>query len=425
MEDNEESHPEESGPDSEETESDSEDENCIYEYDIITKKVITDCELKPTDVDDWEATPWLYAWNNKYEDDYDSNLVGKWMIFVPFSKVNDLWIRIKEAITDSHLWNSKVSTAKNGNRIYAIMIYTKDYTDIEDVISVLDYLEKSGLKPPGRAIKYKTDNQTRAGIYCGSNQRPSIYSSDTIRETKKPHETAPDFRKERARRNPHAIREYYRERYDLINKKVITRCIFNPTEINRDVKDWLYAENNKYTKFADYDPKLGGKWMIFVPSSKVNEVWIQIKGAIKESYLWQAKVSTKNPDRDTHVIMISTKDYNDIQDVIEVLHYLEESGIKPQEEVIKYKTNDQTCEGGNKRPWIYTSNTIREMWNSLQEARKRQPESASYRTGPSNKIQWSKSAQETGERQSHSTGSKNYRKNSNETNEYLSWRKRP
>jgi hypothetical protein len=61
------------------------------------------------------------------------------------------------------------------------MIYTKDYTDINDVIHVLNYLESSGIKPPQFTIKYKTDQQTRAGIYSGSRQKPWIYSSDTIR----------------------------------------------------------------------------------------------------------------------------------------------------------------------------------------------------------------------------------------------------
>ncbi|KAJ3649276.1 hypothetical protein Zmor_021028 [Zophobas morio] len=161
--------------------------------DYQTKKVIRDCNLKPTEVKK-EVQPWLYAYNvnTGFDDDDDDDegdyttttKVGKWMLFVSPEYVNSVWQKIKNAIEDGHLWNSKVSTIEPSNKSHAIMIYTKDYTDLPDVIKVLDYLETSGIKSANSVIKYKTDRQTYAGVYAGGKQRPWIYSSDTVRQQK-------------------------------------------------------------------------------------------------------------------------------------------------------------------------------------------------------------------------------------------------
>ncbi|KAF2894933.1 hypothetical protein ILUMI_11241 [Ignelater luminosus] len=158
------------------------DDKYIFEYDHILRKVINECTLNPSEVSQ-EETPWLYASNEKYPyEEVNFEKVGKWMIFPPEEKIDSIWNKIKESIKDGSLWSCKVSTSN-----YAIMIYTKDYTDIDDVIKVLQYLESTGLKS-NRVIHYKTDQQTRSGIYAGRGRRASIYSSNTIRTTRKPHE---------------------------------------------------------------------------------------------------------------------------------------------------------------------------------------------------------------------------------------------
>lgn len=159
-----------------------------YYYDINKRKVTSNCSIKPTDITE-DVSYWLYAGNNKYEDEdiyYDK--VGKWMIFVRKEYVNSVWDKIKMGITNGKLWSSKVSTAKSDDHgkyyksSHAIMIYTKDFLDLDDVLDTLNYLESSGIKPIDSVIKYKTDQQTRAGIYGGGARKPWIYSSDTIRE---------------------------------------------------------------------------------------------------------------------------------------------------------------------------------------------------------------------------------------------------
>ncbi|RZB40589.1 DUF1917 domain containing protein [Asbolus verrucosus] len=124
--------------------------------------------------------------NSKYDDMLvPPSKVGKWMLFLSQAEVNQVWKKIKEAIMEGHLWNSKVSTTDPTNLTYAIMIYTKDYNDVDDVINTLEYLERTGIKPANKIIKYKTDEQTRAGIYSGGKQRASIYDSATIKQKRR------------------------------------------------------------------------------------------------------------------------------------------------------------------------------------------------------------------------------------------------
>jgi hypothetical protein len=153
-----------------------------YQFDIHKNELIANCNLHPTQIHQGNS-PWLYARNNKYaEESISYEKVGKWMLFLPKDSINAVWDRIKMAVASGELWHAKVSTTNPSKSSYAIMIYTKDHTDLNDVVRVLNYLESSGIKPPQVTIKYKTDQQTRAGIYSGGRQKPWIYSSDTVRE---------------------------------------------------------------------------------------------------------------------------------------------------------------------------------------------------------------------------------------------------
>ncbi len=152
---------------------------CCFEVDLEADEVY-DSEINPTEVD-YKKVVWLYASNYKYpEDSIDYDKVGKWMLFVKPKWVNQVWRKIKLGIESGDLWDSKVTT-NNPGRLHVIMIYTKDYTDVEDVIRVLDYIERSRLKPKYINIRYKADWQTRAGHYTGGKERPWIYASETIR----------------------------------------------------------------------------------------------------------------------------------------------------------------------------------------------------------------------------------------------------
>ena len=155
-----------------------------YEFDIHKKELISDCNIYPTEINNKDQE-WLYAINNKYiTESIDPEKIGKWMVFLSGAHINEAWDKIKKAVASGELWHTKVST-NNPAKVnsHVIIIYTKDYTDLNDVIRVLDYIESSDVKSPDRIIKYKTNQQTFAGIYSGDpKQKPWIYSSDTMRE---------------------------------------------------------------------------------------------------------------------------------------------------------------------------------------------------------------------------------------------------
>lgn len=160
-----------------------ENEKIYFSFDVDLEEYITfDSKVNPTDVE-YERVEWLYANNNKYpEGSVNYDKVGKWMLFIEPKWVNHAWGKIKSGIATGELWDSKVTTNNPKKRFHAIMIYTKDYTNLEDVIRVLDYLERTRLKAKNKNIRYKADWQTRAGIYAGGKERPWIYASETVRE---------------------------------------------------------------------------------------------------------------------------------------------------------------------------------------------------------------------------------------------------
>lgn len=151
-----------------------------FEYSLESKETLSECNHIVTEV--FKPTSyWLWAENDKYKHlELDPHKIGKWMLFVKKGKVDVAWEKIKNAIKSGDLWHSKVSAGDESSR-HVIIVYTKDYTDIDDVVNCLKFLEQSGLKPPNQVIKYKTDDQTRAGVYSANKQKASIYSSDTIR----------------------------------------------------------------------------------------------------------------------------------------------------------------------------------------------------------------------------------------------------
>jgi hypothetical protein len=144
----------------------------------LERNSIIDKKIKPTES---SPEPWLYAINNKYPDDtINREKIGKWMLFIHQKHINTAWEKIKIGVATGALWQVKVSTKNPDNPRHAIMVYTKDFEDLEDVTRVLTYLEAANIKPRHISIYYKTNQQTRAGIYSGGKKRPWIYDSNTV-----------------------------------------------------------------------------------------------------------------------------------------------------------------------------------------------------------------------------------------------------
>ncbi|KAF7362723.1 DUF1917-domain-containing protein [Mycena venus] len=115
---------------------------------------------------------------------------GKWMLFPTIEEVNETWALVANATANNRLGTAaKIATAgkEEGDRCRLICVYTRDFTDKEDVERVLLELvrmglvpaEKGGGKSKGKGIHYKCDAYTHLDVYAGNGYglRPSIYSS--------------------------------------------------------------------------------------------------------------------------------------------------------------------------------------------------------------------------------------------------------
>ena len=120
---------------------------------------------------------------------------------------------------------------------------------------------------------------------------------------------------------------------------------------------WIYAEVLNEKKNYPKSTKRGGKWLVFIHKTKIDQVWKTIRSASERGELGNsAKVSTARPNPnsanpDDHVICIYTYDSEDIPDVMTIRQKLRDLGITKK---IPYKTNQATMEHkyqthGNKR----------------------------------------------------------------------------
>jgi hypothetical protein len=98
-------------------------------------------------------------------------------------EVNEVWRRVCEGVDANRLGTAaKVSTScLPGGSARVVCVYTKDFTDVEDVRRVLLALVDMGLVQVG-GIRYKCDAYTYLGIY-GQNEyglSAGIYSSNEM-----------------------------------------------------------------------------------------------------------------------------------------------------------------------------------------------------------------------------------------------------
>ena len=122
---------------------------------------------------------WLYCLRGrKYK---SSEKAGKWMLFVKDNDLEKCWDSLAKGIDKGIFDIMKCSVPNRYNPNYtpgisAIMVYTNDYEDVEDIKSVLKYLIDNGLDY-GEELFYKADYQTRAGKYEGGRGESWLYSS--------------------------------------------------------------------------------------------------------------------------------------------------------------------------------------------------------------------------------------------------------
>eukprot|EP00877_Chromochloris_zofingiensis_P015041 jgi/Chrzof1/9791/Cz04g15260.t1 len=120
--------------------------------------------------------------------------VGKWMVFQDRSRIGNLhkltqlersWGKVVEAMEAGSdvlpsVFEAKVSTALQAASAGTandgvIIAYTPDYRNHQEVLAAAVSLHWLLNLQEERAISYKSDESTYAGIYSGGRQRPSMY----------------------------------------------------------------------------------------------------------------------------------------------------------------------------------------------------------------------------------------------------------
>ena len=109
---------------------------------------------------------------------------GKWMLFPTADQVDKYWAKVAEATGHGELgFGAKVATDAGNGRARGMMVYTRDYEDIEDVRRVLQKLVELGLvRDEQKPIYYKADAYTYLEI-LGDNPyglKASLFSSRDV-----------------------------------------------------------------------------------------------------------------------------------------------------------------------------------------------------------------------------------------------------
>ena len=104
------------------------------------------------------------------------------MLFIERENIEDCWNKLIKGMTAGVFKVMQCSIPNINNphnvpNITAIMIFTDDYTDIEDVKRVLKFLLENGLDY-GKELNYKADYQTRQRKYEGGRGISWVYSSN-------------------------------------------------------------------------------------------------------------------------------------------------------------------------------------------------------------------------------------------------------
>lgn len=129
---------------------------------------------------------WLYAESDP-KPEYNSELVGKWQLFIPRSAVDRVWAEMGSATERGELGiSAKVSgTLSNPNAhdptSHVVILYAADWRDLDDLRRMLRRIREAGIN---QKVYFKRDRETLAGKYSQQG-RPTVSvwgspSGDTI-----------------------------------------------------------------------------------------------------------------------------------------------------------------------------------------------------------------------------------------------------
>ncbi len=122
---------------------------------------------------------------------------------------------------------------------------------------------------------------------------------------------------------------------------------------------WLFATSHIIPLHQE-ELKIG-KWMVFSSPNEVDERWKKVKFAVANGQLWKAKVACVNPNYEKQVIIVYCPYSDDINEVAKTYRTLVELDIASENQIIKYKTDEQTLSGEyGKNAYIYTSENFKD-----------------------------------------------------------------
>jgi hypothetical protein len=112
-------------------------------------------------------------------EDMDDEKAGKWLIFLPDDRVDELWRKVRNATAAGELGiSAKVSTAKpnpeSRDERKVIYVYTRDWADEADVMRVRERLRELGVI---ERIGYKRNIETFRGEYSEKGKKVTYYSA--------------------------------------------------------------------------------------------------------------------------------------------------------------------------------------------------------------------------------------------------------
>ena len=112
-------------------------------------------------------------------DAIEDELAGKWLIFLPPERVDEAWVKVRNATCRNELGiSAKVSTAKpnpeSRDSMKVIYVYTPDWRDEADVMRVRERLRELGFVD---RIGYKRNIETFRGEYSHKGKRVTFYSA--------------------------------------------------------------------------------------------------------------------------------------------------------------------------------------------------------------------------------------------------------
>jgi hypothetical protein len=110
---------------------------------------------------------WIWARMTDTVETTSAGRAGKWMLFPNSGQVDEAWRSTVELLSSGRLGHcAKVAPVSHvNNGCHLICVYTNDYENIPEVFRVLHALRQLDLPCTKKALHYKTDDATYAGIY--------------------------------------------------------------------------------------------------------------------------------------------------------------------------------------------------------------------------------------------------------------------